>query len=50
MLVSYPGKMVWWMRLGVGIDQEQKQDLRACNSGRAQSDPEFQKQEEKSCQ
>ena len=21
MLVSYPGKMVWWMRLGVGIDQ-----------------------------
>lgn len=49
MLVSHPGKMVWWMRLGVGIYQEQKQDLRACNSRRAQSDAELQKQE-KNCQ
>ena len=39
MLVSHPGKMMWWMRLGVGTDQEQKQGLRACTSKRAQSDP-----------
>lgn len=44
MLVSHPGTMVWWKRLGVETDQEWKQELRGCNSARAQGNPEPQKQ------
>lgn len=48
MSVSHPGKMVWWLRLGVGVNREQKHNPRACNSKRAQSDSETQRQRKNS--
>ena len=49
MLVSHPGKMVWWMRLGVGVNREQKHDPRACNSRSAQVTLKLKDREEEKC-
>lgn len=48
MSVSHLAKMVWWMRIGVGVNREQRHNPRARNSRRAQSDPETQRQRKNS--